>query len=553
MRKKREEMNHAIFTLPLGSSIGDTLIVNYVSKACISTRAFFIFAVIFPLYFHFFLCIFSDPPPRDGYAVIVWLHSGDFARGNASELNPFQLVYKQKMIVVTVAYRLGIFGFFTSMDDEAPGNFGLMDQAAALQWIKRNIKLFNGNPNSVTLMGHGSGAVSASLHLTSGEWSAGLFQRAIIMSGSMLTPSVVRDPTSYRGAIDRVSQEFGCDRRPTSRMMDCLRNVDISILVKKNPVVDWMPVIGKGLNRSLPFIRDDPINLLLTNELQNITLMIGFTDMEDVLDVSTGEVLAKGLSNEMYETMTKDILLNELSELESSNDTECSDGGGYSIQPVIDAFNFVYKPFPPTTDPSELRRKYIEFSADRAFAAPTFALAAAMSKTSQVFVYRFDIKPKTSAVAELLPEWSGVPHNFDLIFSWGMPYWLQLKNQTQWSSEDKLFSDIVMTLWANFAKFSNPTELGVSVHWNNFTENDQRVLIIDRSFNMSDSKSFNYHGIQFWNDYYPKVVNFASQCCNATSGAMSTTIPPSKHLTLANICSITFVYIVSVVIQFELL
>lgn len=69
--------------------------------------------------------------------------------GNASELNPFQLVFKQKIVMVSVAYRKGIFGFFTSMDGEAPGNFGLMDQSAALLWINRNIQHFNGNAQSV--------------------------------------------------------------------------------------------------------------------------------------------------------------------------------------------------------------------------------------------------------------------------------------------------------------------------------------------------------------------------------------------------------------------
>lgn len=101
------------------------------------------------LFPHIFSSI--DPPPKDGYAVIVWLHSGDFISGNVSELNPFQLVFKQKVILVTISFRLGIFGFFTSIDFHAPGNFGLMDQSAALLWINRNIKLFNGNPESVTV------------------------------------------------------------------------------------------------------------------------------------------------------------------------------------------------------------------------------------------------------------------------------------------------------------------------------------------------------------------------------------------------------------------
>ncbi len=81
---------------------------------------------------------------------MVWLHSGDFTSGNASELSPFHLVFKQKVIVVTVAYRLGIFGFLTTADLIAPGNYGLMDQSAALLWLKNNVKLFGGNDKSVS-------------------------------------------------------------------------------------------------------------------------------------------------------------------------------------------------------------------------------------------------------------------------------------------------------------------------------------------------------------------------------------------------------------------
>lgn len=465
---------------------------------------------------------FTDPPPKDGYAVIVWLHSGDFASGNASELNPFQLVFKQKVIVVTVAFRLGIFGFFTSIDGEASGNFGLMDQSAALFWVNRNIKLFNGNPLSVTLMGHGSGAVSASLHLTSGDWSGGNFQRVILMSGPLLSTSVVRDPKSYKSSLDQVADAFGCFRRPTAEMLACLRRVDAAILMDNNPILDWLPVIDEGLsNTTTPFISDDPKILLTSNQLSKVPVMIGFTDMEDVLDVSTGEVLHDGLSMEMYDTLIREFILNELEQLEANNETVCLDGGGFNSQPILEAFEFVYQPFPPVTDPSILRRRFIEFSTERSFVSPAFALATALSKNSEVFMYRFDIKPKTAAVVEMLPAWAGVPHRFDMIFSWGMPYWVMLENQTQWSSEDKRASDIIMTLWANFAKYSNPTEMGVYIQWANFTPTQQGVLIIDRSFNMSDPMTFNYRGVRFWNDYYPKVIDFATQCCNVTSAATS--------------------------------
>lgn len=86
-------------------------------------------------YVYHILDFFVGPAPSDGYSVAVWFHPGEFISGSANDIDPFQLVFKQKIIVVTVAYRLGIFGFFTTVDGEAPGNFGLMDQAAALRWV----------------------------------------------------------------------------------------------------------------------------------------------------------------------------------------------------------------------------------------------------------------------------------------------------------------------------------------------------------------------------------------------------------------------------------
>lgn len=66
-----------------------------------------------------------------------------------------------------------------------------------------------------------------------------------------------------------------------------------------------------------------------------------------------------------------------------------------------------------------------------------------------------------------------MPHGYDLIFVWGMPYWIQLENQTQWDSADKRVTDIIMTLWSNFAKFSEPTKLGVYIKWDPFTPQNQ--------------------------------------------------------------------------------
>lgn len=83
---------------------------------------------------------------------------------------------------MTVSFRLSILGFFTSMDAEAVGNMGLLDQQAAMKWVKNNIKHFGGNPDNISLMGYGSGALSVVLHMINPQ-SRGLFHKAIVMSG----------------------------------------------------------------------------------------------------------------------------------------------------------------------------------------------------------------------------------------------------------------------------------------------------------------------------------------------------------------------------------
>lgn len=393
-----------------------------------------------------------------------------------------------------------------------------MDQAAALDWISKNIAHFNGNPKSITLMGGpGSGAVSALLHLTSGDWSSDKFQKLIVMSGTPLDYTFVRDPKYFKQAVKAVGLAFGCDQI-TSFLLQCLKVLEGDYIMMNLPMFDWTPVIDLNLsNSSTPFIPENPKEMFEKQGfMSKIPIMIGFTDMEQVLDVTMSEMLENGLSHEMYVSLTTDSIVKDIEELGMNNETTCGDNVGLNNQPIIEAMTFAYMPY-FTSDLAEIRKKFINFYTEKVFIAPSFSVAKALSKNSDVFMYRFDTKPKTQTIIDMLPTWSGVPHRLDQIFVWGMPYWVSLSNQTQWSSEDKRLSDIIMTMWANFAKYSNPTERGVYIRWNKFTEESPGVLIIDRSFNMSDPMTLNYQGVQFWNDYANKVIEFSMQCCNATS------------------------------------
>jgi len=116
--------------------------------------------------------------------VMVWIH-GDGAIGAGSFFDARPLVITGDVIVVTINYRLGIFGTFGYPGLDGSGTFGMQDQRAALRWVQRNAASFGGDPDNVTLFGESYGGLATSAHLIS-PGSQGLFHRAIIQSGFAL-------------------------------------------------------------------------------------------------------------------------------------------------------------------------------------------------------------------------------------------------------------------------------------------------------------------------------------------------------------------------------
>jgi para-nitrobenzyl esterase len=134
-------------------------------------------------------------PAKDKVAnlpVMVWIHGGGLPGGSSEPRQDGENLAHKGVLVVSMNYRLGIFGFFAlpALAMESPrhaaGNYGLMDQIAALQWVHRNIAAFGGDPEKVTLFGESFGAISASILLAS-PLSKGLFARAIGESGGAFT------------------------------------------------------------------------------------------------------------------------------------------------------------------------------------------------------------------------------------------------------------------------------------------------------------------------------------------------------------------------------
>ncbi|XP_068618048.1 carboxylesterase 1C [Battus philenor] len=443
----------------------------------------------------------------EGYPTMVWFHGGDFIRGSPNTINPFQLVLKQKVIFISVAYRLNIFGFFSTLDNEAAGNFGLMDQVAALHWVKNNIENFGGDPDNICIFGHDAGAVSVGLHLLS-SYSSGLFHKAIAMSGNVLSPETVNIARKEISTVDKVANAFSCFRKPTFQLLDCLRRVPSQALLDiGEPISAWKPIVDLGFsNISQPFLPDLPSRLFKDEIFTPVPVLAGFTNMEDALLLDKDNSEDSGVSQREFDIMREEIILSDITVDNSSCFTN-----QHHIQ---DAVAFFYKPIPPTSNETVLRKLFLDFYTDKVHGATTYQLAQYISKHAPVYLYRFDLKPFSDIANEEIPDWIAVPHNFDLIFTFGLPHLALPEDLSKWDYRDKSISDIVMKMWSNFAWYSNPTNSGVIIQWDVFEIEKPGFFIIDRhNFTMSTTDNVNYKAFEFWTDFYPKVVEIGTKCC----------------------------------------
>lgn len=147
--------------------------------------------------------------PSDRLPVMVWIHGGGFVQGSGSmRFYDGQNLARRGVVVVTLNYRLGPFGFFnhpalqTESDDGSAGNYGLRDQIAALKWIQDNIAALGGDPGNVTIFGESAGGVSVATLMTSPP-AQGLFHKAIAQSGAVpqRVPNLQTSQGLWRGRL----------------------------------------------------------------------------------------------------------------------------------------------------------------------------------------------------------------------------------------------------------------------------------------------------------------------------------------------------------------
>ena len=226
-------------------------------------------------------CLFlnvTTPSTAGRRPVMVWVH-GDGAIGAGHHFDATALATKGDVVVVTFNYRLGVFGGFGLPGLAGSGAFGLRDQRAALEWVRRNATSFGGDPGNVTLFGVSYGASAAAAHLISPK-SRGLYHKVIMHSGFALVdlPAEAwypdlgalpwlawRDTAEIEGVGQQVAAELGCAD------VDCLRGLPAEKLLEHPQVMNIFQPVGHG-NEDLPAL---PVDAFAAGRIAEVPVLAG--------------------------------------------------------------------------------------------------------------------------------------------------------------------------------------------------------------------------------------------------------------------------------------
>ena len=222
---------------------------------------------------------------NDKLPVLIWFFGGGFQWGYPPEMEfNGENIAKRGVIVVSVNYRLGAFGFLahkelTAENPDAPTNFGMLDQQAGIKWVKRNIKAFGGDPDNITIMGQSAGGGSVMNHLTAPS-SIGLYQKAVVLSGMIGFPystDLVITPRTF-DAVQEMGDKFikslGVETVSEARKLDAKFVRDKASEFRGANNFFFCPSVD-GV-----FMKANPMRLFVDGKHANVPIMSGNTNDE---------------------------------------------------------------------------------------------------------------------------------------------------------------------------------------------------------------------------------------------------------------------------------
>ena len=397
---------------------------------------------------HLNVWAYDDPTPKP---VMVFIHGGAYVlgSGSASIYEGSDLARRGDVVVVTINYRLGALGFLATESlaaesgDDSAGNYGIKDQVAALDWVRRNISIFGGDPDNVTIFGESAGGISVCT-LMGAPAADGLYHRAIIESGvSCAEVAEERDATLLSPSAieqgEQMAEDLGCP--PGIEQLNCLRSADVDDLVGAAALTGLL--FGDTSSKQLPvspnvdgvFIPQQPIQRLAAGEA-DVPLITGTNRDEGTLFFANIPIISRlDLRREIANFIGDEQLADQ----------------------VVDAY--------PRSEYPIARNAFLDIVTDFGFACPNLGLARAAQEGAPVYLYEFQrVYPGLAAMGSF--------HALELAYVFGNFDALAIVP----SAADFAVREEIQRAWTTFARTGSPT---MSSGWNAFGDDEQSVAIID--------------------------------------------------------------------------
>uniref|UniRef100_A0A670IP26 Carboxylic ester hydrolase n=1 Tax=Podarcis muralis TaxID=64176 RepID=A0A670IP26_PODMU len=423
----------------------------------------------------------ADSPKASKLPVMVWIHGGNMIFGAASRFDGSALAAYEDVVVVILQYRLGILGFFSTGDESARGNWALLDQLAALQWIQENIGAFGGDPELVTLFGVSAGSMSASAHVMS-PLSKGLFHRAILESGVSQLPIVFQNRSK---SAEKIARIFGCEMTTSAALVQCLRQKSEQELINADLSRQVSDMNGRerAPTPSLDgvFMPKTPEEILAGREVSAVPLMVGVTNHEFGWNSLTKGTFEKGGDPpppQQWPFPTISFLLSQGIPLEL-------------LPMVLDEY------LGDTNDLDELRDGFLDLIGDVFIVIPSIKTLRYHRETGAP-TYFFEYQHRPSLYHDTKPDYVKADHADEVGFVFGGPF---LTGDA--TEEEKVLSRTMMKYWANFARSGNPNGEGL-VEWPAYNTQEQYLEI---NLKQKVSMKLKEKKVEFWLKTVPEKVD----------------------------------------------
>ncbi|CAG9764252.1 unnamed protein product [Ceutorhynchus assimilis] len=416
-----------------------------------------------------------DNASKDQLPVMLWIYGGAFRTGSAlyENFGPEFLIEKG-VVVVTLNYRLGPFGFLATEDGLISGNAGLKDQAQAIDWVHNHISLFGGNPKRVVLFGQSAGGASVGYQLLYKK-NEGKIHGAILQSGSPLSSfSYMGDVSARAYAFDLASQIDGSVdfKNDTGSLIAFLQNNVTGRQIDKASTLTTvtsrpLPVIEQNVKNA--FLYNGSYEYLQAGDFLKIPIMIGATSEEAIY--GTSDMDAFKSSFEKYEKKHEKFVPTKGFHLKE----------GISNKLVGEE---IYNLYFTNVSAEERLGYFVRWKSDNNYIKPMIKHADLSTKFTDVYFYIFSYDGIMGNWNITVPGAGLVGHGEDDRYIWKVKSSsFDNGDLSKFPEADRITHERIITLWTNFAKYLNPTpaasDLLQNISWPKVESGNFQYLDID--------------------------------------------------------------------------